>query len=459
MRFARASHTIRLFEFLAELARRNVIRVGLLYLTCCWVILEPIHVVFHMLEVPLWANQLVLIVLSLGLPVALIITWLFELTPSGVRPTVMVDRAKSIRGQTGRRMDRIIIVILALALVYMTLDKFWLGGRASPTAPPRAAVAPPVPETPQVATAAPKVAPLPAAPDQSSALGAGAHAADAGQGTGALVTILDGSALVIRGNSRFMLASGVQLTGGDILAIGADSLAQLELEDGTQIALGPMTSLMLLPAEGGSAPRALYLLSGWTKVTAARAAALDRLRAAYLEVSVADDITVTHLDEDGTSVFAELGNARIVESGRGGARTDLALKHGQFYSRRGRSAGTVLARPSAQFLQQVPAAFRDPLPSRFEMLRTRSVALRPAPDFTYADVAAWLKSDSTIRRQLVERWKDRARDPGFRKALEANLRDLPEWRPILYPPPQDNAEQSARDSGAPSVATSPPPQP
>jgi hypothetical protein len=299
----------------------------------------------------------------------------------------------------------------------------------------------------------------PAAPDQSSALGAGAHAADAAQGPGALVTILEGSALVIRGNSRFMLANGVQLTAGDILAIGADSLAQLELEDGTQIALGPMTSLMLLPAEGGSAPRALYLLSGWTKVTAARAAALDRLRAAYLEVSVADDITVTHLDDDGTSVFAELGNARIVESGRGGARTDVALKHGQFYVRRGRSAGTVLARPSAQFLQQVPAAFRDPLPSRFEMLRSRSVALRPAPDFTYADVAAWLKSDSTIRRQLVERWKDRARDPGFRKALEANLRDLPEWRPILYPPPPDNAEQSARDSGAPSVATSPPPQP
>ncbi len=220
-----------------------------------------------------------------------------------------------------------------------------------------------------------------------------------------------------------------------------------------------MTNLMLLPAEGGSPPRAAYLLSGWTKVTAARAAALDRLRAAHIEVSVADDITVTHLDGEDASVFAELGNARIVEIGRARARIDVALKPGQFYSRRAPSAGAVLPRPPAQFLQQVPPAFRDTLPARFDLLRSRSVALRPAADFTYADVAPWLKSEGAIRHQLVERWKDKAREPAFRKALEANLRDLPEWRPILYPPPPpDSAEQSANGANGSSVSATPPPR-
>ncbi len=245
MRFARVSHFIRMFEFLAELARRNVIRVALLYLTCCWVVLEPIHVVFHMLEVPKLVNELVLVVMALGLPVVLVLTWLFELTPSGIRPTVLVDRAQSIRAQTGRRLDRTIIVILTLALIYLTFDKFWLSRReSSPAVPVRAAVAPATPaaappaapapvsaatQVAAVAAQAPSVAPTPAASIPSAA---GAQAADTGPG--AIVTILEGSALFTRGSSRFLVATGVKLAAGDILATGADGLVQVELEDGTQ---------------------------------------------------------------------------------------------------------------------------------------------------------------------------------------------------------------------------------
>jgi hypothetical protein len=39
------------FRFLDELKRRNVGRVAILYLVVCWLILEPVHVIFHMLEV------------------------------------------------------------------------------------------------------------------------------------------------------------------------------------------------------------------------------------------------------------------------------------------------------------------------------------------------------------------------------------------------------------------------
>jgi adenylate cyclase len=113
-------------KFLEELKHRNVVRVALLYLVACWLILEPTHVVFHMLDVPAWANRLVLILMTIGLPGVMLFAWAFEITPEGLRPTVEVDPVKSIRTRTGHRLDRAIIVVLALALAYFVADKFWL---------------------------------------------------------------------------------------------------------------------------------------------------------------------------------------------------------------------------------------------------------------------------------------------------------------------------------------------
>jgi adenylate cyclase len=114
------------FKLFEELKHRNVVRVALLYLVACWLILEPTHVVFHMLEVPAWANRLVLILMAIGLPAVLLFAWAFEITPEGLKPTVEVDPRKSIRSLTGRRLDRAILVVLVIALGYFVADKFWL---------------------------------------------------------------------------------------------------------------------------------------------------------------------------------------------------------------------------------------------------------------------------------------------------------------------------------------------
>jgi adenylate cyclase len=119
--------------FLRELNRRNVVRVGVLYLVVCWVILEPVHVVFHMLEVPAWANRLVILLMAVGLPAALLFAWVYELTPRGLKLTTEVDLRHSITEHTGRRLDRAIIVVLTVALAYFVVDKFWLS--RSGTAP------------------------------------------------------------------------------------------------------------------------------------------------------------------------------------------------------------------------------------------------------------------------------------------------------------------------------------
>ncbi len=62
--------------------------------------------------------------LALGLPVSLILAWAFELTPGGVMREKDVDRSRTTTRQTRRKLDFIIIAILAIAVLYFALDKF-----------------------------------------------------------------------------------------------------------------------------------------------------------------------------------------------------------------------------------------------------------------------------------------------------------------------------------------------
>jgi adenylate cyclase len=114
------------FRFFEELKRRNVVRVGLLYFVVCWLILDPIHVVFHMLEVPTWANRLVVVLMVFGFPAVLLFAWVYEVTPEGLKPVSAVDPQQSITRQTGRRLDVAIVAALVLGIAYLLIDKLWL---------------------------------------------------------------------------------------------------------------------------------------------------------------------------------------------------------------------------------------------------------------------------------------------------------------------------------------------
>jgi hypothetical protein len=202
--------------------------------------------------------------------------------------------------------------------------------------------------------------------------------------------------------------------------------------------------------------RAIYLLTGWVKVTASPKStdAFNVLRTTLFELTTGDSVTVTRVAADEASVFVESGASQLIERGRGGSASELPLKSGQFYTRKPQRTGGVSARPSLTFLGQIPTSFRDTLPSRFDLYRSRAGVAQSATDFTYADVEGWLKSDAAIRRQLAERWQDKAGDPAFRRSLEANLRELPEWDPILHPP-KEVPEQPSTVPADQSNTTSP----
>jgi hypothetical protein len=106
----------------AELKRRSVFRVGLAYVVATWLLLQVGEVMFGFLEVPNWAGKLLIAFLVLGFPVALILAWAFELTPEGVKRDKDVDRSATAR--QGRKLDFVIIAILAAAVVFFAVDKF-----------------------------------------------------------------------------------------------------------------------------------------------------------------------------------------------------------------------------------------------------------------------------------------------------------------------------------------------
>ena len=116
-------------SLIAELKRRNVIRMAGLYLVGAWLLTQVAGTVLPMFGAPAWLPRSIVIILALGFAPALVFAWVFELTPEGIKRDAQVDPADSIAPQTAQRLNRMIVAVLALALVYFGFDKFVLAPR------------------------------------------------------------------------------------------------------------------------------------------------------------------------------------------------------------------------------------------------------------------------------------------------------------------------------------------
>jgi TolB-like protein/Flp pilus assembly protein TadD len=112
--------------FFHELRRRNVFRMAGLYVVAAWLIIQISGTVLPMLDAPAWIPRTLLFLLALGFVPALIFSWVFELTPEGLRREGEVPAGQSIMSETGQRMNHMIIAALVLALAFFGFDKFVL---------------------------------------------------------------------------------------------------------------------------------------------------------------------------------------------------------------------------------------------------------------------------------------------------------------------------------------------
>jgi len=113
-------------SFFKELKRRNVVRVGVAYTVATWLLIQVTDTVFPRIGLPDSAVTLVIALLAVGLIPALIFAWAFEMTPEGIKREKDVDRSESITPTTGRKLDRMIISIMAIVIVFLVVDRFVL---------------------------------------------------------------------------------------------------------------------------------------------------------------------------------------------------------------------------------------------------------------------------------------------------------------------------------------------
>jgi adenylate cyclase len=72
-------------NFFAELKRRNVYKVAIAYIVAGWALSQGIAQVFPVFDIPNWVIRLIVLLIIIGLPIALILAWSFEITPEGIK--------------------------------------------------------------------------------------------------------------------------------------------------------------------------------------------------------------------------------------------------------------------------------------------------------------------------------------------------------------------------------------
>ncbi len=101
----------------AEMRRRNVFKVALLYAVLSWLIVWFVGAVQSEVTVPVWTETFTYFVLAIGFPIALWFAWTYEITPVGLKKAVDVDQTQSIVYKTGQKLNAAVLVLTVLGIL------------------------------------------------------------------------------------------------------------------------------------------------------------------------------------------------------------------------------------------------------------------------------------------------------------------------------------------------------
>lgn len=111
----------------AELRRRNIFAVVLLYIAAGWLLLETGALLVDYADLPAWVYRFLFAVLIIAFPLAIVLSWMYEITPEGLRREHEVDRERSIARRTGAKLLRLALLAVLL-VVLLNLLRFVLDG-------------------------------------------------------------------------------------------------------------------------------------------------------------------------------------------------------------------------------------------------------------------------------------------------------------------------------------------
>jgi len=117
----------------AELKRRNVFRVALLYMIAAWLVLQLTDALFVQLDIPGWAFRMVFALLLICLPAVLAFSWVCEITPEGLKRGQDIQTETSITARTGRKINYLSLILLVLAILTLVINQLIPGSTPEQT--------------------------------------------------------------------------------------------------------------------------------------------------------------------------------------------------------------------------------------------------------------------------------------------------------------------------------------
>lgn len=108
-------------SLVAELRRRNVLRVAAGYLVVGWLLTEVLTTILPEIGAPGWAPRAVILIFAFGFIPAVVLSWFFEITPEGIKREHEVDRAHPGRNRLARRVDQATIAVAVVLIIMVGL--------------------------------------------------------------------------------------------------------------------------------------------------------------------------------------------------------------------------------------------------------------------------------------------------------------------------------------------------
>jgi adenylate cyclase len=115
-------------KFLSELRRRNVFKMAVLFAVGGWAVLSVSDLVLDIFGAPEGSLRIIFFVLVVAFPIALFLSWFYEITPEGLKREVDVQPGESIRSKTGRKMNfmiafGVLLVVAGMAIQYLIFSE------------------------------------------------------------------------------------------------------------------------------------------------------------------------------------------------------------------------------------------------------------------------------------------------------------------------------------------------
>ncbi len=112
-------------KYISELKRRHVFKAGIAYLIVAWVITEVASVVLPAFNAPAYFMKTLLFILIIGFPINLVIAWIYDITPEGIKKTEEIDQKGLKSIQKNSRINKVIIASLSVVVVLLLFKILW----------------------------------------------------------------------------------------------------------------------------------------------------------------------------------------------------------------------------------------------------------------------------------------------------------------------------------------------